>query len=120
MVLPSQEESIMSHSTVGIQEETVFSPRRRQIQHSSPSVVDDEGDYELSFDGTMKICKNLFNIVRDQPNGVAMLQQKLYNLYADVVQEISSQRPNPLESDVISTAIDRGRKTCHRIRSAGL
>jgi len=49
-----------------------------------------------------------------------MLQQKLYNLYADVVQEISSQRPNPLESDVISTAIDRGRKTCHRIRSAGL
>ena len=120
MVLSSQEESMLSHSTISIQEETVFSPRRRQIQHSLPSVVDDEGDYELSFDGTMKICKNLFNIVRDQPNGVAMLQQKLYNLYADIVQEISSRRPNPLQSDVVSTAIVRGRKKCHRIKSAGL
>jgi len=68
----------------------------------------------------MKICKNLFNIVQNQPNGVAMLEQKLYSLYSEVCRDIFSSRPMLLESNLVSTAVVRGKKKSTRIKSAGL
>jgi hypothetical protein len=49
-----------------------------------------------------------------------MLQQKLYKLYSEVSSEIANKQPLLQSSDIVSTAVIRGRKTSSRIRSAGL
>ena len=103
----------------GIQEEVMFSPQRLRLPYTTLTEAYDE-EYETNFDGTMKICKNLFNIVRNQPNGISMLQQKLYKLYSEVCSEIATKRSRLQTSDIVSTAVIRGRKTSSRIRSAGL
>jgi hypothetical protein len=115
----TEEDDAMSNSGFGMEEESVFSPKRRQLQTSTRNAADDD-EYEISFDGTMKICMNLFNKVKHQPNGIAMLQRKLYNLYAEVCTEISSKRPQLPGSEMVSMAVVRGRKASTRIKSAGL
>lgn len=115
----TDEDDTMGNSGFGIEEESVFSPNRRQLQ-TLPRNVADEDEYEISFDGTMKICMNLFNVVKHQPNGIAMLQRKLYNLYTEVCTEISSKRPQLPGSEMVSMAVVRGRKASTRVKSAGL
>jgi len=58
----------------GVQEETVLSPARCQMRFTPPDDNDDMADYEITFDGTMKICKSLFNVHKNQPNGIALLR----------------------------------------------
>ena len=115
----TDEEDTMGNSGFGIEEESVFSPNRRRLQ-TLPENAPDEDEYEISFDGTMKICKNLFDIVKHQPNGIAMLQRKLYDLYTEVCTEISSKRPQLPGTEMVSMAVVRGRKPSTRIKSAGL
>ena len=103
----------------GIQEEVLLSPQCLRLSRTTPTELYDE-DYEINYDGTMKICRNLFNMVRNQPNGISMLQQKLYKLYSEVSSEIANKQPLLQSSDIVSTAVIRGRKTSSRIRSAGL
>jgi hypothetical protein len=103
----------------GIQEEVLLSPQCLRLSRTTPTELYDE-DYEINYDGTMKICRNLFNMVRNQPNGISMLQQKLYKLYSEVSSEIANKQPLLRSTDIVSTAVIRGRKTSSRIRSAGL
>jgi hypothetical protein len=103
----------------GMQEEVLLSPQRLWLPNTTPTELYDD-EYETNFDGTMKICRNLFNMVRNQPNGISMLQQKLYKLYSEVCSEIANKQPMLQTSDIVSTAVIRGRKTSSRIRSAGL
>ena len=115
----ADEDDTMANSGFGIEEESVFSPNRRRLQ-SLPENAPDEDEYEISFDGTMKICMNLINVVKHQPNGIAMLQRKLYDLYTEVCTEISSKRPQLPGTEMVSMAVVRGRKPSTRIKSAGL
>jgi hypothetical protein len=115
----ADEDDTMANSGFGIEEESVFSPNRRRLQNL-PEYAPDEDDYEISFDGTMKICTNLFNVVKHQPNGIAMLHRKLYDLYTEVCAEISSKRPQLPGSEMVSMTVVRGRKPSTRIKSAGL
>ena len=115
----TDEDDTIGNSGFGVEEESVFSPNRRQLQ-TVPRNAADEDEYEISFDGTMKICMNLINVVKHQPNGIAMLQRKLYDLYTEVCTEISSKRPQLPGSEMVSMTVVRGRKPSTRIRSAGL
>jgi len=74
-------------------EEIGFSPARVRMLSSSVDAVDDIVDYDITYDGSMKLCKSLFNIYKNQPNGVATLQQKLYSLYSEVCADIASKKP---------------------------
>jgi hypothetical protein len=115
----SNDESGIDDTASGIQEEVLFSPQRLRLPNTTTTELYDE-EYEINFDGTMKICKNLFNMVRNQPNGISMLQQKLYKLYSEVSSEITTKQSMLPTSDIVSTAVIRGRQTSTRIRSAGL
>ena len=115
----TDEEDTMGNSGFGIEKESVFSPNRRRLQ-TLPENAPDEDEYEISFDGTMKICTNLFNVVKHQPNGIAMPHRKLYDLYTEVCTEISSKRPQLPGTEMVSMAVVRGRKPSTRIKSAGL
>jgi len=115
----TDEDDTIGNSGFGVEEESVFSPNRRQLQ-TVPRNAADEDEYEISFDVTMKICMNLINVVKHQPNGIAMLQRKLYDLYTEVCTEISSKRPQLPDSEMVSMTVVRGRKPSTRIRSAGL
>lgn len=114
------EKDTLTNTNVGMHEEIGFSPARVRMLSSSVDAVDDIDDYDITYDGTMKLCKSLFNIYKNQPNGVATLQQKLYNLYSEVCADIASKKPASITSNVVSTIVVCGRKKSTRIRSAGL
>ena len=118
LLSPCNDESVIDDAS-GIQEEVLLSPQCLRLPHSTRTELYDE-DYEINYDGTMKICRSLFNIVRNQPNGISMLQQKLYKLHSDICCEIANKQPMLQTSDIVSTAVIRGRKTNSRIKSAGL
>jgi len=105
---------------LGVQEETVLLPAHRQMRFTPPDDNDDMADYEITFDGTMKICKSLFNVYKNQPNSIALLQQKLYNLYSEVCADLTSKRHASVFSDLVSTAVVRRNKKTIRYKSAGL
>jgi hypothetical protein len=104
----------------GVQEETVLSPARRHMRCTSPDDNDDMADYEITFDGTMKICKTLFNVYKNQPNGIATLQQKLYSLYSEVCAEITSRRPISPSTHIASSTVVCSKRKTARLKSAGL
>ena len=108
MLSASNDESGIDDAASGIQEEVVFSPQRLRLPNTTPTELYDE-EYEINFDGTMKICRNLFNIVRNQPNGISMLQQKLYQLYSEVCSEIATKQSMLPTSDIVSAAVIHGR-----------
>ena len=74
-----KKEVAFTQPTVDVQEEIILSPRCLQLPFSSPLSDAEDEEYDISFDGTMKICKKIFNIVRNHNKSYMSYTLKLHH-----------------------------------------
>jgi hypothetical protein len=80
--------------------------------------------YDISYEGTMKLCKMMFNLVKSQKDGIEHLQDRLYKVYEEILLEVGAgthvNNSSQQNSNIVSLPVVRGmRKSC-RVKSAGL